>query len=538
MKTVVIGILGSRLDHQGLGQRRWNRWRPSISILLQDQFPVDKFLLLYHPNERQLAELTLADMRELRPGIEAIGYAVNYDDPWDFGQVYEQLHGFTREYEFDPERERYLVHITTGTHVAQICLFLLVEANFIPGQLLQTSPQGEQRNHPQGNCFIIDLNLTRYDQIAMRFEREAQEAIAYLKSGIATRNADFNALISQIEQVSIKSTAPILITGATGAGKSQLAKRIYELKKQRGQLSGRLVEVNCATLRGDNAMSALFGHVKGAYTGAVHERLGLLREAHKGLLFLDEIGELGLDEQAMLLRAIEDKTFMPLGSDREVSSDFQLIAGTNRHLVERVKQGLFREDLLARINLWSYTLPSLKERIEDLEPNIEHELQQFTYKMGYKVSFNQAAREKYLNFAHSLEALWQANFRDLNSSITRMATLASGGRINEDIVQGEIARLRSDWSGYQAQRTDSADTALLLQVLDGEALEQIDVFDRVQLAAVIKVCRQCKTLAEAGRTLFQVSRTQKTSSNDSHRVRAYLQRFGLTFEQVCDRNRD
>lgn len=538
MKTVVIGILGSRLDHQGLGQRRWNRWRPSISILLQDQFPVDRFLLLYHPNERQLAELTLADMRELRPGIEAIGYAVNYDDPWDFGQVYEQLHDFTREYEFDPERERYLVHITTGTHVAQICLFLLVEANFIPGQLLQTSPQGEQRNHPQGNCFIIDLNLTRYDQIAMRFEREAQEAIAYLKSGIATRNADFNALISQIEQVSIKSTAPILITGATGAGKSQLAKRIYELKKQRGQLSGRLVEVNCATLRGDNAMSALFGHVKGAYTGAVHERLGLLREAHKGLLFLDEIGELGLDEQAMLLRAIEDKTFMPLGSDREVSSDFQLIAGTNRHLVERVKQGLFREDLLARINLWSYTLPSLKERIEDLEPNIEHELQQFTYKMGYKVSFNQAAREKYLNFAHSLEALWQANFRDLNSSITRMATLASGGRITEDIVQGEIARLRSDWSGYQAQRTDSADTALLLQVLDGEALEQIDVFDRVQLAAVIKVCRQCKTLAEAGRTLFQVSRTQKTSSNDSHRVRAYLQRFGLTFEQVCDRNRD
>lgn len=536
MKTVVIGILGARLDHQGLGQRRWNRWRPSISIVLQDEFPVDKFLLLYHPNERELAELTLRDMRELRPGIEALGYPVHYDDPWDFGQVYEQLHDFTRQYEFDPEHERYLVHITTGTHVAQICLFLLVEANFIPGQLLQTAPFGEQRNQAQGKCFLIDLNLKYYDQIAMRFEREAQQGIEYLKSGIATRNAAFNALISQIEQVSIKSSSPILITGATGAGKSQLAKRIYELKKQRGQVTGRLVEVNCATLRGDNAMSALFGHVKGSFTGAVHERTGLLREAHKGLLFLDEIGELGMDEQAMLLRAIEDKCFMPLGSDREVSSDFQLIAGTNRHLVERVKQGLFREDLLARINLWSYTLPSLKERMEDLEPNIEHELQQFTYKMGYKVHFNQAAREKYSQFAHSTEALWQANFRDLNSSITRMSTLASGGRITEDIVAGEMARLRSDWSGYQGQGAESSDTAVLLQVLEGEALEQIDVFDRAQLAAVIRVCRQSKNLAEAGRTLFQVSRTQKTSSNDSHRVRAYLQRFGLTFEQVTHKH--
>jgi transcriptional regulatory protein RtcR len=113
-----------------------------------------------------------------------------------------------------------------------------------------------------------------------------------------------------------------------------------------------------------------------------------------------------------------------------------------------------------------------------------------------------------------------------------MSTLASGGRITEDIVAGEMARLRSDWSGYQGQGAESSDTAVLLQVLEGEALEQIDVFDRAQLAAVIRVCRQSKNLAEAGRTLFQVSRTQKTSSNDSHRVRAYLQRFGLTFEQV------
>jgi transcriptional regulatory protein RtcR len=94
-------------------------------------------------------------------------------------------------------------------------------------------------------------------------------------------------------------------------------------------------------------MSALFGHVKGAFTGALKDRPGLLRAADNGVLFLDEIGELGLDEQAMLLRALEDKIFMPLGGDREVRSDFQLIAGTNCDLVARVRERLFREDLLA-----------------------------------------------------------------------------------------------------------------------------------------------------------------------------------------------
>src|SRR6185369_871819 len=108
----------------------------------------------------------------------------------------------------------------------------------------------------------------------------------------------------------------------TGAGKSRLARRIFELKKSRNLVKGEFVEVNSATLRGDAAMSALFGHVKGAFTGAVSDRPGLLRKADQGVLFLDEIGELGLDEQAMLLRAIEEKVFYPLGSDREASSDF------------------------------------------------------------------------------------------------------------------------------------------------------------------------------------------------------------------------
>jgi len=528
MNTVVIGILGSRLDHAGFGKRRFERWRPSVSLLMHGSLPVDEFVLIYHPEEAELAGITMRDMHAVSGRTLIRPYQVDYADPWDFEQVYSQLHDFTRSYTFDPEQNDYYVHITTGTHVAQICLYLLTEANYIPGKLLQTSPS---KAGIQGTYRMIDLDLSRYDQIASRFKREAQDGIAYLKSGIETRNAAFNALISQVEQVSIKSSAPMLLTGPTGAGKSRLAKRIYELKKQRGQLTGKLVEVNCATLRGDNAMSALFGHVKGAFTGAFSTRTGLLREAHKGLLFLDEIGELGLDEQAMLLRAIEDKVFMPLGGDNELGSDFQLIAGTNRDLFEQVRLGRFREDLLARINLWTYELPSLKQRMEDFEPNLEHELQQFTFKANHKVSFNKAARERYLAFAYSPQALWRANFRDLNSSVTRMATLATGGRITEEIVAGEIIRLQYAWSGFIDRTPVAGDT--LAELLPPQALAELDLFDQMQLAGVVRLCRESRSLAEAGRRLFNVSRTQKASSNDSHRLKQYLQRFGLGFQDVC-----
>ena len=242
--------------------------------------------------------------------------------------------------------------------------------------------------------------------------------------------------------MAIASRDPVLLCGPTGSGKSQLARRIYELKKARRQVAGELVEVNCATLRGDAAMSTLFGHVRGAYTGAVEARAGMLRKADKGLLFLDEIGELGLDEQAMLLRAIEDRTFFPVGSDREVRSEFQLIAGTNRDLAARVGSGHFREDLLARINLWTFQIPGLRERPEDIEPNLEFELERVGDALKLRLTISREASERYLAFARSPEALWSGNFRDFGASVRRMATLCEGGRISVREVEDEVANLR------------------------------------------------------------------------------------------------
>lgn len=526
--TVVFGILGSLLDRGHRGGDRWQAWRPTVAICQHDNLLVTRLELFYESREEGLAKSVSADIAMISPETEVRLHPLPLRDPWDFEEVFGLLHDFARHYPFASDDEDYLVHITTGSHVEQICLFLLTESRHLPGRLLQSSPP--QRQKPGvGTYRIIDLDLSRYDALASRFSEEQKEGLDFLKSGIATRNTAFNALIERIERVASASTAPILLTGPTGAGKSHLARRIYELKRRREQLRGDFVEVNCATIRGDQAMSSLFGHTRGAFTGATTARPGLLKSADKGLLFLDEIGELGQDEQAMLLRAIEDKRFLPVGADREAQSDFQLIAGTNRDLQLEVSRGQFREDLYARINLWLFRLPGLAERREDIEPNLDYELERASRTTGRKTTINKEARTTFMKFAQSSDARWTANFRDLGAAVTRMATLAVSGRIGVNDVEEEISCLRRLWS--RSLQSNSADERLL-EILGPERLQEIDLFDRVQLAEVIKVCGVSESLSAAGRTLFSVSRTAKSKANDADRLKKYLARFGLAWNNV------
>ena len=529
--TTVIGFLGSTLDAAKFGPSRWAKWRPSVALAMHEDLRVDRFLMIHGSAHRRLAEYVSEDIASVSPETRVERHVIDFADAWDFEEVYGKLLDFAARQPFDPEVEDYLIHITTGTHVAQICLFLLTEAHYLPGRLLQTQPSRRIDGTAPGTWSVIDLDLSRYDSIATRFAEASAESSSFLKSGIETRNAAFNTMIDEIEQVASRTRAPILLMGPTGAGKSQLARRIFELKKLKRQVSGQFVEVNCATLRGDGAMSALFGHIKGAFTGAAADRPGLLRAADGGMLFLDEIGELGLDEQAMILRAIEDKRFLPLGADREAGSDFQLIAGTNRNLAQCVKDGTFREDLYARLNLWTFALPGLAERREDIAPNLDYELDRHAEREGERVSFNKEARERYLTFAMSGEAHWPGNFRDLASSITRMATFSPKGRIDSDVVATEIARLKRLWAGNSAPGDD------LALLLDDEALAGIDPFDRVQLAYVVQICRSSRSLSEAGRTLFAASRAKRASTNDADRLRKYLARFDLAWDALAQTER-
>ena len=520
--NIGYSFLGVILD-QRFYKDKPNEWRPIISLATSDLIKLDELHIIWQADFESLMNDVAEDLAVLAPHLHVVLHRMELKDPWDFEEVYSKLFDLVSEQKFEPEKNDYYIHISTGTHVMQISWFLLNESHHIPGKLLQ-SHSGNERNR---SCFtVIDLNLARYDKIAKRFAVKQKKDLAFLKSGIATKNKKFNDLIERIERVAIQSSDPILLTGPTGAGKSQLAKRIYELKKANKQINGNFVEVNCATLRGDQAMSTLFGHKKGAFTGAVTDRPGLLQAADGGILFLDEIGELGLDEQAMLPRAIEEKVFLPMGADKERHSDFQLICGTNRDLRKEVQKGNFREDLLARINLWSFKLPGLAERREDIEPNLEYELLQYSKKCGRHVTFNQDGYDLFMKYALSEQTQWRGNFRDLNAIITRLATLAPAGRIDKCTVAEEVERLQSD------SVRDEGDNAVISLLLPPQYRELYDPFDLNQLEYTVKICRESGNISEAGRKLFSVSRTQRKTKNDTDRLTKYLAKFGLTFEKI------
>lgn len=520
MKNVVIGFLGTQMD---MGKKR--RWRPTLSLVGHDHFTVDRLEILFDMRFNRLAKQVKREIEEKSPGTEVLLQQLDLNDPWDFQEVYGKLFDFARSYGFDDERERYHVHLTTGTHVAQICWFLLTESRHVPARLIQTGPPGPEDDTPKFD--VIDLDLSRYNALQQRFDQLSREYSDQLKGGIETRNPDYNDLIDRVELVASNSDEPILLLGETGTGKTELAERIHSLKLDRRRIKGRLVHVNCATLNGPDAMATLFGQRRSYLGTAGTERSGLLREADGGVLFLDDVDELNPNMQSVLLHAIETGRFYPLGSDHEISSRFHLIAGANRDLRSLAASGKFRQDLLARLNTWSFTLPALRNRPEDIEANLLHELDRCERALGTHVGFNSDARAQYVQFAKDSATRWPGNFRDFSGSIRRLCTLAPRGRITKTMVTSEIDALQSDWASAQS----NDDFKLVAEVL-GDAVSDVDPFDLVQLAEVIRTCRASSSLSAAGRALFAVSRTKRTTQNDADRLRKYLGKFGLEWGAI------
>lgn len=230
-------------------------------------------------------------------------------------------------------------------------------------------------------------------------------------------------LRARIQQIA-ESRIPVLIEGPTGAGKELVA---HALHAESGR-SGELVALNVPAFAESLFESELFGHVRGAFSGALHSRAGFLRRANKGTVFLDEIGELPWAMQAKLLRAIELGRFYPVGSEIEVSADFRVVAATNVVLAQAVRTGRFREDLWYRLRGATIVVPPLKERVEDIPPLVAHFLQNLSTQSDH-VHMTAAAIRRLQEYA------WPGNIRELRQIVSCLLIDAKGPTISEADVE-------------------------------------------------------------------------------------------------------
>ena len=215
-----------------------------------------------------------------------------------------------------------------------------------------------------------------------------------------------------------KADVTVLLTGESGTGKELLARAIHNLSLRRDKP---LLAVNCAALLNSLLESELFGHEKGAFTGAVSKRKGKFELAHQGTLFLDEIGDMSLEAQAKILRIIEEGKFEPIGSEKTIQVDNRIVAATNRNLVKETEEGRFRRDLYYRLNEFAISLPPLRERREDVPLLISHFVKEFNKELSKQVEGVSDVALNYLE-KHS----WPGNVRELRSVIKRAMILIDG----------------------------------------------------------------------------------------------------------------
>lgn len=323
---------------------------------------------------------------------------------------------------------------------------------------------------------VKPLNL---DEVRLRIERvkhshqlvreniELREALQerHRIEGVIGEGGRMQEVLSLVRRVA-PSDATVLLRGESGTGKELIAKAIHYAG---GRRNGPLVKVNCAALPETLLESELFGHEKGAFTGAFAPRKGRFEEADKGTLFLDEIGDLPAHVQAKLLRVLQEKQFERLGSNRPITSDVRIITATHRDLEQLMRDGSFREDLYYRLNVVTIILPPLRERREDLSALIDHFLGKFAEKNGKAIAgFSRDARDALLRYDYP------GNVRELENLVERAVVLTRENLIG----QGELPL------SIKETRPGSGDLTNLSAAVEG--LERRMIVDALRAAGGVQ----------------------------------------------------
>jgi formate hydrogenlyase transcriptional activator len=279
-----------------------------------------------------------------------------------------------------------------------------------------------------GQVAIALDNALSYKRIEALNERLEEEKV-YLEDEIRTDNRfeeivgqsrALKATLKQLETVA-PTDSTVLIYGETGTGKELLARAIHDLSSRK---QATFVKLNCAAIPTGLLESELFGHEKGAFTGAIAQRIGRFELAHRGTIFLDEVGEIPIELQSKLLRVLQEREFERLGSSRTIRTDARLVAATNRDLAQLVEQRQFRADLYYRLNVFPMTAPPLRERRDDIPLLVRYFVQQYARRMNRRITSIPTESMNALSRYH-----WPGNIRELQNFIERAVILSTGGTL-------------------------------------------------------------------------------------------------------------
>jgi two-component system nitrogen regulation response regulator NtrX len=258
------------------------------------------------------------------------------------------------------------------------------------------------------------------------------------------------------------TNATVLLTGESGVGKELAARAIH---RNSGRQDEAFVQVNCAAIPEELIESELFGHEKGSFTGATEKQIGKFELAHRGTIFLDEVGDMSLRTQAKVLRVLQEGEVERIGSQKTIQVDVRVIAATNRNLEEEIEAGRFREDLFFRLSVLPIRVPPLRERPEDVEPLVEHLVREFCAANNFRPrAFDPGAMEALRHHQ------WRGNVRELKNVIERLLIMAEGDEIRAEDVAGVLRQPSGDAASLNAAGTlrdfkEAAERAFLVAKL-------------------------------------------------------------------------
>lgn len=331
----------------------------------------------------------------------------------------------------------------------------------------------------------------------------------YFPTGTSHRIANVRRLIEQVAEF----TTNVLITGESGTGKEWAARFMHELSPRR---NNPFVPVNCGAIPSDLLESELFGHEKGAFSGAIATRLGRFEVAEGGTMFLDEIGDMSLNMQVKLLRVLQERVFERVGSNRSRSCDVRIVAATHRNLEQAILDGHFREDLFYRLNVFPIELPALRERTDDIDSLVENILQRCTQSGVEPVDITPGAIRVLKQYD------WPGNIRELGNLIERLCVLYPGGTV--DIAQlptrytSKASLRESDLKDVAATRASGPQPQDFELPVEGVPLKTY--LENVEIALIRRALHEANGVTARAARKLQIGRTTLAEKMKRYKITA------------------